>query len=422
MSTVKHGIKHTVARYTWPWPWLAAALVILLAPLLFDSSHAIALLSQMAVMAVFALSYNMLLGGAGLLSFGHAVYFGLGGFCAMHALRMMNAGTLALPLELLPLVGAAGGLVFGMVFGTFSVRRGGVVFAMITLGLLELVGSASLMFTDFFGGEAGLYGNRAETGTLTGVDFGSSLAVYYLIGAWTMLAVLLIYLLRQTPLGWMTNAVRDNAERAQFVGYNPTVVRYLQFCFSALFAGLAGGLFILIEEIVSAEAVGMAFSAQILIAAYIGGIGVFLGPVIGAVVVVYLESSLSHFTDASVLYLGLFFMTVVLFIPEGIGGALLHQWRAIQAGQWRRRLPGQLLGALYGGVFLGAAVCLIEMVFQARRGGVGELNPFGLELVIGAPWLCLAAVALGVIALLLFRGHALPRYRRGLAATNAGGE
>ena len=392
------------------WPWLAVAIAIALLPLLFTSSHSVALLSQMAVIAVFALSYNMLLGGAGLLSFGHAVYFGLGGFCAMHALRLMNAGELVLPLELLPLVGAFGGLLFGVIFGSFSVRRAGVVFAMITLGLGELMDAASLMFTDFFGGESGLSGDRAATRTLTGIDYGSSVAVYYLIGVWAMLAAAAMFLLRKTPLGWMANAVRDNPERAQFVGYNPTVVRYLQFCFAAFFAGLAGGLFILIEEIISAETVSLVFSAQVLIATYIGGIASFIGPVLGAVVVVYLESSLSHITDASVLYLGLFFMAVVLFAPQGISGVIASQWQAIRSGRWRLGLAGRLIGTAYIAGFVVALVCIIETVFQLRGGADAPL------------WPLLLAGAGAVAAICLYLFHARPLYRRALADADAGGE
>lgn len=118
------------------WPWVVVPLVAIVLPFIFDSGHAINLLSHMGVAIIFALSYNMLLGNTGLLSFGHAVYYGLGAFVAMHLLRSINdAGGQGLPIELLPLVGAGAGLFFGIVFGSFSVRRAGVVFAMITLGL-----------------------------------------------------------------------------------------------------------------------------------------------------------------------------------------------------------------------------------------------------------------------------------------------
>src|SRR5690554_6685312 len=240
------------------WPWVVIPLVAIVLPFIFDSGHTINLLSHMGVAIIFALSYNMLLGNTGLLSFGHAVYYGLGAYVAMHMLRSINdAGGQGLPIELLPLVGASAGLFFGIIFGSFSVRRAGVVFAMITLGLGSLVHSSSLMFTDFFGGEAGLFGYRDEAPSLFGVDYASSRAVYFLVVGWAVIAAILIYLLKKTPLGWMANAVRDNPERAQFVGYNPTIVRFLQFALSAMFAGLAGGLFVITDEIVNDESVGM---------------------------------------------------------------------------------------------------------------------------------------------------------------------
>ncbi|RFA25752.1 branched-chain amino acid ABC transporter permease [Alkalilimnicola ehrlichii] len=309
------------------WPWLLALAIALILPRVFTSGHAITMLNQMAVMIVFALSYNMLLGNTGLLSFGHAVYFGLGAFCSMHVLRAMNEG-LALPIELLPLVAGFAGLFFGIIFGAVSVRRAGVVFAMISLGLGELVHASSYMFTGFFGGEAGLFGDRDEAVSLFGINYGPNVTVYYLVVVWALLAAAAMFLLRKTPLGWMANAVRDNPERAQFVGYSPQLVRFFQFCLSAFFAGLAGGLFVLTQEIVTDEAVGAIKSGTVLLSAYIGGIGTFLGPVFGATLVVYLEHSLSSVTDAWMLYFGLLFMMVVMFAPMGLFGTAMQQFAA----------------------------------------------------------------------------------------------
>ena len=128
--------------------------------------------SEMGIMIIFALSYNMLLGQGGMLSFGHAVYFGLGGFFTIHAINFVNEGILPLPLEILPLIGGLGGLFFGIIFGYVSTRRAGTPFALISLGIGELVAACSLMLPSFFGGEEGISGDRMAEITLTPFGFG----------------------------------------------------------------------------------------------------------------------------------------------------------------------------------------------------------------------------------------------------------
>ncbi|MDE3175341.1 MAG: branched-chain amino acid ABC transporter permease, partial [Pseudomonadota bacterium] len=137
-------------------PWLALALLFLLAPLAFSSATALTMTSLMGVMIIFALSYNVLLGQTGLLSFGHAVYFGLGGFVAIHTMNVVIHDKLPVSIPLIPLVGGLAGLAFGVLFGLVSTRRAGIVFSMISLGLGELVSSSSFILRSFFGGEEGI--------------------------------------------------------------------------------------------------------------------------------------------------------------------------------------------------------------------------------------------------------------------------
>lgn len=403
-------------------PWLVAAVIVLAMPLFMHSSHALTMLSHMGVMVIFALSYNMLLGNTGLLSFGHAVYFGLGGYMAMHMLRYIESTGFGLPLELVPLVGAAGGLLFGLIFGAVSTRRAGVVFAMISLGIGELVSSSSLMFTGFFGGESGLYGNRTVPASLVGADYGSGLSTYYLVAAWAFIAAIAMFLLRKTPLGWMANAVRDNPERAQFVGYSPQMVRFFQFVLASFFAGLAGGLFIIVDEIITDEAVGMVQSGVVLLSAYIGGILVFIGPVVGAILVVFLESELSSVTDAWLLYFGLLFVAVVMFAPQGLAGLVLQWYGAWRSGEWRGSLGPRLyaLGTLL--VAFAGLVAIIEMAYHLFQHWNPE-QPMGLfwftvNVTQTLPWLAALAVLAGGIAAFVL--HAGPLMRRAVSA--AGGD
>jgi branched-chain amino acid transport system permease protein len=179
------------------------------------------MLSLMGIMIVFALSYNMLLGETGLLSFGHAVYYGLGGFLAVHAMNTVIHGRLPVPLFLIPLVGAFSGLLFGIIFGSVSTRRAGTAFAMISLGLGELVASSSLILRGFFGGEEGVSTDRTKLMHVFGLNFGPQIQVYYLIAGWCLICMMAMYALRRTPFGRICNAVRENAERVQFIGYSP---------------------------------------------------------------------------------------------------------------------------------------------------------------------------------------------------------
>jgi branched-chain amino acid transport system permease protein len=393
-------------RWRWLWPWIAATGVLAGLPLVpgLDSNFVRSLLSQMGIAAVFALSYNVLLGQTGLLSFGHAVYFGLGGYVAIHAMRLINAGW-PVPMALVPLVGGLGGLAFGVLFGSVTTRRAGTVFAMISLGLGELVVAASLMLTRFFGGEEGITANRIRGPQVLGIRFASQLEVYYLIAFWTLLSVALLYFFTRTPVGRMCNAVRDNPERAEFVGYNPQRVRFIAFAVAALFAGVAGGLSAINYEIVAAEALGAARSGSVLLMAFIGGVGHFLGPVLGAIVVTWLQVSLSDYTSAWQLYFGLLFVLMVLFAPAGLAGLLVLHLPLARAGRLGRVLPAYGLALLPALVMAVGAVFLLEVNYRlATKPELGtRMRLFGLDLDVGRPWPWLAALALLVAGLYAFR-------------------
>src|SRR5438874_2449280 len=201
--------------------WFAAALVLIVLPHVpgLDGNFGRSLLSQMGIATVFALSYNLLLGQTGLLSFGHAVYFGLGAYASIHLMRAIDGGV-PIPMPLVPLAGAAAGLFFGMLFGAVTTRRAGVVFALISLGIGELVFAASRMLQGLSGGEEGITANRAHGPQVLGLNFASQLQVYYIVAFWVFVAAALMYAFTRTPVGRMCNAVRDNPERAAFVGYS----------------------------------------------------------------------------------------------------------------------------------------------------------------------------------------------------------
>jgi branched-chain amino acid transport system permease protein len=358
----------------------------------------------MGIAAVFALSYNLLLGQTGLLSFGHAVYFGLGAYASIHLMRAIDGG-LAVPMPLVPLAGAAAGLFFGMLFGAVTVRRAGVVFALISLGIGELVFAAMRILQGFSGGEEGITANRALGPHPLGLTFGPQIQVYYVIAFWAMVSALLLAAFLRTPVGRMCNAVRDNPERVAFVGYDPVRVRFVAFSVAAMFAGLAGGLHALNYEIVAAEAVGAGRSGAVLLMVYIGGVQHFLGAVLGAVVITWLQSSLSDYTSAWQLYLGLFFVAMVLFAPEGLSGLLLMHRPIVRTGAFGRVLGAYALAAVPAAIAACGAIGLIEINYrratQPDAGAIVRL--LGRDLDTSTPWPWLVALALLVIGAVLLR-------------------
>jgi branched-chain amino acid transport system permease protein len=340
--------------------WVLGALLLIVLPYVFSSGASITMMSLMGFAAIFALSYNMLLGQTGMLSFGHAVYYGLGGFMTAHALNVIGAGKLPIPLPVLPLVGGLAGLAFAVIFGWVSTKRAGTAFAMISLGIGELVAACSLILRGFFGGEGGISTSRTSTLRLFDVSFGPQIQVYYLIAAWFLLCVAAMYAFTRTPLGRMCNAVRDNPERAEFVGYSTQMVRFIAFCIAGFFAGVAGGLAAIHYEIVTSSIVGAIPSGFVLLMAYIGGIGFFIGPIIGAVLMTALQISLSDYTGAWLLYVGLMFVVVVMYAPWGLAGLLLMHQPLLAAGTFRRVLPAYGLAALPVMMLAVGLVLLIE--------------------------------------------------------------
>ena len=387
--------------------WGGFALVLLLAPQVFRSGLAHTMLSQMGTAIIACLAFNVLLGQGGMLSFGHAVYSGLGAFMTIHTLNLVSAGALPLPVALLPLVGGLAGLFFAALFGYVTTRKAGTPFAMITLGLGELVWSMSLMLPEFFGGEGGISGNRVVGKPVLGISFGPQVQLYYLIAAYCFVSTALLYVLTRTPLGRMLNAVRDNPERVEFVGYDTQRVRFLAFMISGFFMGISGGLTALNFELVTVEVVSATRSGGLLLFTFLGGTAFFFGPIIGAVLLVVALVLLSELTQAWLLYLGLVFMFMVMYAPGGIASLVMMNLRVAAHGKLRPLLGSYLALAGTGvAVFVGAGA-MIEMIYHLQLNqSLGPemkflgatLNTQGLDSWLGAGWLLLCAVVLFELA------------------------
>lgn len=357
-----------------PFPIPAAFAIIsaslLLAPLLFSSNTALNFITQVCITAVFALSFNLLLGQTGLLSFGHAVYSGLGAFAAVHAMNKISEGAWVLPMSLVPLVAGFAGLFFGALFGWLSSKKSGLWFSMISLGIGELVFAGIAMFPTIFGGEGGISANRVTDTAWLGITFGPQIEVSYLIIVWTLLAAGAMYFLTLTPLGKLASAVRENAERLAFLGFDPRWVRFLMLCFSCFFAGIAGGLSALHFEIATSDNVSMLRSGSILLFTYIGGVSLFLGPILGAVLAIVMSVFLSEMTPAWQLYLGILFMLIVSFAPQGVSGLFVRYWHALtlanKQGRLRIFIKRSLAYSVAAGLLFCGAVLLIELMYRWR--------------------------------------------------------
>jgi branched-chain amino acid transport system permease protein len=392
--------------------WGLFGLAMLVAPKVFTSGLAITVLSQMGIAIIACLSYNILLGQGGMLSFGHAVYTGLGAYVAMHALNSVAGGELPIPVSAVPLVGGLAGMGFSVLFGYVTTRKAGNTFAMITLGMGELVFAMSLMVPEFFGGEGGVSGNRVVGEPFLGITYGPAVQVYYLIAVYTFVCTAAMYAFTQTPLGRILNAVRDNPERVEFVGYNTQRVRYTAFIIAGFFAGIAGGMSALNFEIVTAEVVGAARSGAYLLFTFLGGATFFFGPIIGAVLMVLAFVLFSEFTKAWLLYLGLIFLFMVMYAPGGIASLIMMNVRVAAFGKLRRLLLSYLALALTASVGLAGVGGVVEMIYHLQlNGGVGhDLEFLGVALQTNS-W----SSWLGAGALLLVGGGLFEWSRRNFA-------
>ena len=389
------------------WIWLVALFAAIAMPWVFYNYHTgrqsgfvVSMLSQMGMMAILALSYNMLLGQSGLFSFCHAVFFGIGGYATIHFLNLAGDGTLPIPLELVPVLSGLSGLGLAIVFGYMATKQRATAFAMITLGIGELMTTAALMFHHFFGGEGGVNSNRMTGHSLFGFKYGPAIQVYYLILAWTVISALLMLYLTRTPLGRMANASRDNFERVQFVGYDPRMVRFLQFMLSGFFAGIGGGLYAITYEIVTFDALAAPLSANALLMAYIGGSAAFGGPIIGAVLITLLQSGVSLMSNSWLVYVGVLFITMVIFAPQGVMGLILAHGPIVRAGRFSKLLLPYVRVIMPGLVMVLGFVGIVELAsFLTIGAAQGKtLVLFGNKIDEHAvtPWLAaLACLVLG---------------------------
>ncbi|WP_191578814.1 branched-chain amino acid ABC transporter permease [Achromobacter insolitus] len=313
---------------------------------------------QMLIAALFACAFNLLAGQGGMLSFGHAAYFGVGTFATIHAMNALGGAGL-LPTPLMPLIGGVAGLLFGVVAGWFATMRSGVYFSMITLALAELLHALAPHLKGVFGGEAGVSAMRMPA---WGFTFGSDIEVYYLVLAWVVVSLAALYGLTRTPLGRLTLGLRENANRLRYLGYRPHALKTMVFALSAMFAGIAGGLQALNIEAGNYVLFEVKLSTDAVLFAYIGGVNAFLGPVLGASILTFLSQTLADITRSWLLYQGILFVLVMLFVPDGLVGLVLRAAKSLRERGLANWLPRAAVSVAGGLLLTGATVFTVELL------------------------------------------------------------
>ncbi len=370
--------KNSIRPIRWLLPIAAVALLAIL-PYGLSSSY-VGLAADALVAGLFAMSFNMLYGQAGMLSFGHGAYLGIGTFAAIHAMKAAETSDLSIPTPLIPLAGGLAAMIVGCLVGLLATRRTGVYFALITVAFAQIMLSIATPFDLIFGGEGGISAWRPAW---FGFDFGDITQVYYLTLFWVVICIVAIRYWVGTPLGRAAEAIRDNDERLAFLGYNVHLVKTLIFGLSCMFAGVAGSLMALNRESATYLVFSDSISAEVVLNSIIGGVGVFLGPAVGAVIMTLSGNIVSDISRSWPLYQGILFVLIVMYLPTGILGLAQSQRQVLQrhglatlSKPWGLFAAGGALVALAVilAVEIGHAVFDTTLVATPGQTGVGVLG------------------------------------------------
>lgn len=271
--------------------------------------------------ALFACAFNLLLGYAGLMSFGHAMFFGMAGYFYGHVVKAWD-----MPPEIGLLAGVAGAAVLGLVTGALAIRRQGIYFAMITLAFAQMVYFFCVQ-APFTGGEDGLQGipRKALLGGL--IPTKNDLVLYYVVLAIFLFGYGAIYRFIHSPFGQVLKAIRDNEQRAVSLGYEADRYKLLAFVLSAALAGLAGATKALVQQFATLTDVAASTSGEVVLMALVGGLGTIIGPVVGAFIIITMQNYLAGFGQFVLVIQGAIFVVIVLAFRKGVVGEFAEWWR-----------------------------------------------------------------------------------------------
>jgi branched-chain amino acid transport system permease protein len=294
-------------------------LLIIFVPLFLPVTQ-VNMLVEIAFFSLFAVSYNMLFGYGGLLSFGHSAYFGIGAYTV--ALLLRHAA--GIPLLLSLLAGGIAGALGGLLAGFFCVKLKGGYFALLTMAFNQLFFAVALKWRSVTGGDDGMSLKRPDLYLpgLGSITMSKILHVYYLVATIVIICLLIQWYLTKTAFGNSIRAVKENDERAGFIGYNVFGTRLSMYTVSSFFAGIAGSLFAFFQGFVSTNCIDAAMSMNVIFMTFIGGVGSFVGPILGAGVFLYFTDWVSRITDRWEFVLGVLFILLVMFARTGLVGLI----------------------------------------------------------------------------------------------------
>ncbi|MDU0342654.1 branched-chain amino acid ABC transporter permease [Bosea sp. ZW T0_25] len=266
--------------------------------------------------ALFALAFNLLLGYGGLLSFGHAAYFGMASYVCAYAAKHWGFNP-----EFAILAGTGVAAILGLVFGSLAIRRQGIYFAMITLALAQMVFFFSLQTPRFTGGEDGI--QAVPRGKLFGViNLADDRTLYWVVALIFMAGLLAFYRIIHSPFGQVCKAIRDNEPRAISLGYRANQYKLAVFVLSAMLAGLAGSTKAIVFQLASLTDVHWSMSGEVVLMTLVGGLGTIFGPIVGALVIVSMQNFLATLGAWVTVIQGVIFVLCVLLFREGILGVI----------------------------------------------------------------------------------------------------
>jgi len=307
---------------------ILAALAIVLALVAPWVAYPVFLMTALCF-ALFACAFNLLLGYAGLMSFGHAMFFGMAGYFYGHVVKAWD-----LPPELGLVAGVLGAAALGLVTGALAIRRQGIYFAMITLAFAQMIYFFCVQ-APFTGGEDGLQGipRKALLGGL--IPTKDDRVLYYVVLAIFLFGFVAIYRFIHSPFGQVLKAIRDNEQRALSLGYEADRYKLLAFVLSAALAGLAGATKAMVLQFATLTDVSAAMSGEVVLMALVGGLGTVVGPVVGAFIIVTMQNYLASFGEFVLVIQGAIFVVIVMAFRKGLVGELAEWWRARSASRRR---------------------------------------------------------------------------------------
>jgi branched-chain amino acid transport system permease protein len=292
-----------------------AALIVLVAMPSVLARHQLSILTDLLIFGLLAMSLDLIIGYTGMVSFGHAAYFGLGAYGS--ALLLIHW---APPVPVALLAGAVLAALIAAPVGWFSTRATGIYFAMLTLAFAQLLYTVAYKWRELTGGSDGIAGVPKTTLFWGGPSLASPRSYYFLVAACVVLSLVVCRGLVRSPFGRALQAIRENEHRFTSLGRDPRPFKLVVFVIAAFFAGLAGALFAPFRGFASPEVMFWVLSGQALMMVITGGIGTLIGPVLGAMVFILIQEMLSTYTEHWMIFAGLVFILIVIFLPGGLVG------------------------------------------------------------------------------------------------------